>query len=250
MGRFFAGRRSDRDVRRAARRGRSSPASSRRTRATCPTSTGWPTTSRRARRASSPATARNSPTSTPRTASGCRSRRSRCRCATRSSRPKTSISTSITASTSAASCARRSPTGGTSSSRARRRSRSSSRAGCSSRSSLAGAQGAGSAAGDRDRALLHEGRDPRALPQHHLLRFGRLRHPSRSAHVFRHRRLASDDRSGRDAGRLAGGAVRLLAVRQPATRARAAASRPRPHGGERLHLARARRSGAREAAWG
>ena len=37
------------------------------------------------------------------------------------------------------------------------------------------AQGARGAARDRDRALLHEGRDPRALPQHDLLRLGRVR---------------------------------------------------------------------------
>ena len=58
----------------------------------------------------------------------------------------------------------------------------------SQRSSLAVAQSARSAARDRDRALLHQGRDPRALSQHHLPRRGRVRRRRGGAHLFRPRR--------------------------------------------------------------
>ena len=97
------------------------------------------------------------------------------------------------------------------------------------------AQGAGSAAGDGDRAILYEGRDPRALSQPDLLRFGRVRNPSRRAYVFRRRRLAPLARAGRTARRAPRGTVGLFALRQPRARPSAAAARARAHGLGRLH---------------
>ena len=141
--------------------------------------------------------------------------KSRCRSATRSSRPKTSISTSTTASISAASCAPPSPTGGTNRFQGASTITQQLARGLFLSDEVSHlAQDPRSAAGHRDRALLHEGRDPRALPQHHLLRFRRVRHRSRGAYLFRNRRRESDDRAGRDAGRHRPGAVGLLAVRQ------------------------------------
>ena len=55
-------------------------------------------------------------------------------------------------------------------------------------------------AGHGDRALLHQERDPRALSEPDLFRFGCVRHRSRLAHLFRTRRGTPDPGPGRDAG--------------------------------------------------
>ena len=166
-----------------------SRASSPPTRATCPTSAAWPTTSRPVRRAFSRATARCWRRSTKRIASGCRSRASRRSCATRSSPTRTTTSTSITAWTSAASCARRYADFTHQQFPRRVDDHAAARApALSQRPGLALAQDSRGAARHRDRALLHQGRDSRALSQHHLSRCRRLRRGRRGAHVLRNQR--------------------------------------------------------------
>ena len=189
-------------------------------------------------------------TSTQRTASGCRSRRSRCPCATRSSRPKISnfyqhhgVDFGGILRAAHRRLAARAVSGRIDDHAAARPAR------CSSptRSRYA-REDPGSAAGDRDRALLHQRRNPRALPQHHLLRFRRVRHRGGGAHLLRNRRRAPDDRAGRDARRFAGRAVGLLAVRESRARERTAGARARAHGRERLHHASSDGCGARRTA--
>ena len=82
------------------------------------------------------------------------------------------------------------------------------------------AQDPRSAARDGDRALLHQRRDPRALPQPDLFRLGRVRRRSGVAHVFRHGRRTPHARASGDARGLARGALGLFAVRRSSARAR------------------------------
>ena len=163
-----------------------SPVSSRRTRATCPTSAAWPTTSRaldarlRARRLAARVGLQRKPhLGADRADPGAgaqrvhRQRRSPFLPASRRRLRRHPAR-------------RRSPTGARRIPRRLDDHAATRAAAVPQRRSLDLAQGAGSAARDRDRALLHEGRNPRALSQHHLLGVGRLRRPSRRAHLFRH----------------------------------------------------------------
>ena len=77
-------------------------------------------------------------------------------------------------------------------------------------------QAQGGGAQHQARAADVQGRDPRGLPQHRLLRAGRLRHRRRQPGLLRHRR--ADDhrpRPGRPAGRAHPGAGRGRAERGP-----------------------------------
>ena len=142
-----------------------------------------------------------------------------------------SISTSITASISAASCAPRSPTTAISSSRAPRRSRSSSRAGSSSSDEVSSrarfrkrcSRSRSSAITRRTRSSSATSTSSTSVPARTAI--------EAAAHTYFGTDVAQlDARAGGDARGAAGRAVRLLAVREPAAREGTAAPRARAHG--------------------
>ena len=118
----------------------------------------------------------------------------------------------------------------------------------SQRPGLDVAQDSRGAARDRDRALLHQGRDPRTLSQHHLSRRRRVRRRCGGAHLFRAQRRCVDAGAGRDACRHRRRAVGLLAVCESRPRARPPAARAGSHGRERLRHARRSRRCVRRSA--
>ena len=65
----------------------------------------------------------------------------------------------------------------------------------------AGAQGQGGDAGAQARADADQAADPRALPEHHLLRPGRVRHPGRIGRLLRQGRPDAHPPGGRVPGR-------------------------------------------------
>ena len=83
---------------------------------------------------------------------------------------------------------------------------------------------------DRLRAELLQGLDPRALPQHRLLRRRRVRRPGGRAPLLRHQRQGPHPAAGGDAGRPGQEPVRLRPDHQPRARARAPQRRARPAG--------------------
>ncbi len=93
----------------------------------------------------------------------------------------------------------------------------------------AGAHGLAQGAGGDPRAVagapLHQGADPRTLPQPRLLRLRRLRRGSGGAQIFRPRRQGRVARRGGDAGRADEGADEARAQPQPGRRRRSARRR-------------------------
>ena len=111
----------------------------------------------------------------------------------------------------------------------------------------ADAQGQGDPHLGQDRPAAVQGPDPRGLPQHHLLRPRRLRHPDRVQGLLRQGRLQAHRRRGRGA-RL--GHPRALALRpglgdeQKANAEERVTLRPRRHGEARAGSAQAERAKA------
>ena len=85
------------------------------------------------------------------------------------------------------------------------------------------------------REEVHEGRDPREVPERGLLRPERRRRAGRLAHLLRHGRVEDQPDPGRPAGRPAPGAEQLQPVRRPRGRPRAPQRRARPDGRPGLH---------------
>ena len=77
-----------------------------------------------------------------------------------------------------------------------------------------------------------KGRDPRALPEHHVLRRWGVRHRGGGAHLFRNRRRTPQRGPSGDAGRSAGRAVGLFALREPRPRQAAPGARAGADGRE------------------
>ena len=82
------------------------------------------------------------------------------------------------------------------------------------------------AAGLAARGSAHEGPDPHEVPEHGVLRAGRVRHPGGRALVLRDRREGPDAVAVRAARRSDPRAERLRSVRPPGPRSRAAQQRP------------------------
>ena len=101
------------------------------------------------------------------------------------------------------------------------------------------AQAQGAALRDRLRAEPLQGLDPRALPQHRLLRRRRLRHPGGRPALLQRERQRAQPARVRDAGRPGEEPHRLRPDQLPRPGARAAQRRARPDG-------RAQRDPARE----
>ena len=100
-------------------------------------------------------------------------------------------------------------------------------------------QGQRGRAVDQDRAHDEQGPDPRGLPQHHLLRPRRVRHPGRVARVLRGAGAQPDPRAVRGAGRDHPQPRRLLARDQPGRAQGPLGVRPRRHGQGGLDHSRA-----------